>query len=193
MIPWTTACQAPVPMEISRQEYWSRQPIPSPGDLPDPGIEPGSPALQVDSLPDELPGKTPPEWVAFLVSRGSSQPRDQTQVSCIAGRFFTIWDTREAPSLHHRSVILSGSGELGWRCMLNPSGWMRWGTGEEALHVQVTKKNVTLGPSTRATSRFPRNDVPRHLVLDVEFPSKVLQATRVCSCHSHSFPYPFPI
>ena len=39
------------------QEYWSGQPIPSPGDLPDPGIEPETPALQVDSLPAELPGK----------------------------------------------------------------------------------------------------------------------------------------
>ena len=39
------------------QEYWSGKPIPSPGDLPDPGIEPGSPALQVDSLPTELLGK----------------------------------------------------------------------------------------------------------------------------------------
>ena len=36
------------------------------------------------------------EWVAFLFSRGSSQPRDRTQVSCIAGRFFTSWATREA-------------------------------------------------------------------------------------------------
>ena len=44
-------------MEFSRQEYWSGLPFPSPGDLPDPGIEPGSPALQVDSLPSEPPGK----------------------------------------------------------------------------------------------------------------------------------------
>ena len=51
MIPWTVACQAPLSMEFSRQEYWSGLPFPSPGDLPDPGIEPGSPALQADSLP----------------------------------------------------------------------------------------------------------------------------------------------
>ena len=44
-------------MEFSRQEYWSGLPFPSPGDLPDPGIEPGSPALQADSLPSEPPGK----------------------------------------------------------------------------------------------------------------------------------------
>jgi len=44
-------------MEFSRQEYWSGLPFPSPGDLPEPGIKPMSPALQADSLPSELPGK----------------------------------------------------------------------------------------------------------------------------------------
>ena len=48
--PRTVAHQAPLSMEFSRQEYWSGLPFPSPGDLPDPGIEPGSPALQKDSL-----------------------------------------------------------------------------------------------------------------------------------------------
>ena len=52
--PWTAACQAPLSMGFPRQEYWSGLPFPSPGDLPDPGIKPGSPALQVDSLPSEL-------------------------------------------------------------------------------------------------------------------------------------------
>ena len=55
--PWTVACQAPLSMEFSRQEYWSGLPCPSPGDLPDPGIEPRSPALQAESLPFELPRK----------------------------------------------------------------------------------------------------------------------------------------
>ena len=47
---WTVAHQAPLPMEFSRQEYWNELPIPSPGDLPDPGIEPRSSALQADTL-----------------------------------------------------------------------------------------------------------------------------------------------
>ena len=55
--PWTIAHQAPLPIEFCRQEYWSGLPFSSPGDFPNPGIEPGSPALQVDSLPSELPGK----------------------------------------------------------------------------------------------------------------------------------------
>ena len=46
--PWTVAHQAPLSMKFSRQEYWSGLPCPSPGDLPNPGIEPGSPALQAD-------------------------------------------------------------------------------------------------------------------------------------------------
>ena len=56
-MPWTVDLQAPLFMEFSRQEYWSGLPFPSSGDLPDPGIEPGSPALQADSLPTELLGK----------------------------------------------------------------------------------------------------------------------------------------
>ena len=48
--PWTVAYQAPPSMGFSRQEYWSRVPFPSTGDLPNPGIEPGSPAWQADSL-----------------------------------------------------------------------------------------------------------------------------------------------
>ena len=55
--PWTVACQAPLCMGFSRQEYWSGLPFPSPGGLPDPGIELRSPALQTDSLPNELQGK----------------------------------------------------------------------------------------------------------------------------------------
>ena len=55
--PWTVAHQAPLSMEFSRQEYWSGEPSPSPGDLPNPGIEPGAPALQAGSLPSEPPRK----------------------------------------------------------------------------------------------------------------------------------------
>ena len=54
---WTVARQAPLSMGFSRQEYWSGLPFPSPGDLPNPGIKPGSPALQADALSSEPPGK----------------------------------------------------------------------------------------------------------------------------------------
>ena len=51
--PWTVARQAPLSLGFSRQEYWSGLPFSSPGDLPDPGIEPRSPALQADTLTSE--------------------------------------------------------------------------------------------------------------------------------------------
>ena len=67
--PWTVALQAPLSMESSRHEYQSGLPFPSPGDLPDPGIEPGPPAFQEDALPSEPPGKIlPPELCYFLPS-----------------------------------------------------------------------------------------------------------------------------
>ena len=56
-IPWTVAYQAPLSMGFSRQECWSGLPFPSSRDLPDPGIEPGSPTLQADALPSEPSGK----------------------------------------------------------------------------------------------------------------------------------------
>ena len=56
-MPWTVAHQAPLSVEFCRQEYWSGWPFPSPGDLPNPEIEPRSPTLKVDSLPSEPPGK----------------------------------------------------------------------------------------------------------------------------------------
>ena len=55
--PWTVAHQAPQPMGFSRQESWSGLPFPPPGDLPNPGIEPRSPALQADALTSNPPGK----------------------------------------------------------------------------------------------------------------------------------------
>ena len=57
VIPWTVVYQASLSMGFSRQEYWSGLPFSSPGDLPDPGIEPRSSALQADTLPSEPPGK----------------------------------------------------------------------------------------------------------------------------------------
>ena len=57
MTPWTVAYQASLSMGFSVQEDWSGLPFPPPGDLPDPGIEPGSPALRADALPSGPPGK----------------------------------------------------------------------------------------------------------------------------------------
>ena len=63
--PWTVAHQTSLSVEFPRQEYWSGLPFPSPGDLPDPGIQPGPLALQADSLPSEPPGK--PIYLLYLL------------------------------------------------------------------------------------------------------------------------------
>ena len=56
--PWTVASQAPPSLGFSRQEYWTGLPFSSPGDLPNPGMKPGSPVLQADTLPSEPQGKS---------------------------------------------------------------------------------------------------------------------------------------
>ena len=71
-IPWTAAHQASLFMGFSRQGYWSGLPFPSPGDLPDPGIKPRSPALQARSLPTELPGKL--KYIIYKVAGQMLKP-----------------------------------------------------------------------------------------------------------------------
>ena len=66
---WMVACHAPLSLEFSRQEYWSELPFPSPGDLPNPGIEPWSPALQAVSLWSEPPCTPPCEIQSHSVSK----------------------------------------------------------------------------------------------------------------------------
>ena len=63
--PWTIARQAPLSMGFSMQEYWSGLPFPPQGDLPNPGINPRSPALQTDSLLSEPPGKPITQYLNY--------------------------------------------------------------------------------------------------------------------------------
>ena len=82
-------------------------PMPSSRDLPNPGIEPKSPALHEDSLLSELPEKPKDTGMGSIpFSRRSSQPRDRTRVSCSAGGFFTRWATRVAQITCYLSVKL---------------------------------------------------------------------------------------
>ena len=64
---WTVAYQASPSMGFSRKEYWSGLPLPSPGDLPDPGIALRSPALRADALPSEPPGK--PQYTYYTAAK----------------------------------------------------------------------------------------------------------------------------
>ena len=89
--PWTGAHQSPLSMGFSRPEYWSWWPFPSPGDFPNPGIKPGSPALPADSLPSKPPGKPRlsanhtsflegglcgPSWTGWWASRGKKRRKE---------------------------------------------------------------------------------------------------------------------
>ena len=78
--PWTVAHQASPSMGFSRQEYWSGLPVPSPGDLPNPGIKPRSPALQAGILTSEPPGK---KFLQLILSgrHGMSLPRSCFRLS----------------------------------------------------------------------------------------------------------------
>ena len=69
VILWTVAYQDPSYVEFSKQEYWSGLPFPSPGDLPNPGIEPRSPSLQADTLPSEPPGKPKGQHRCWILKR----------------------------------------------------------------------------------------------------------------------------
>ena len=77
--PLTVACQAPLSLGFSRQKHWSGLPFPSPGDLPNPGIEPGSPVLQTDSLPPEPPGK--PQRKSEVRAKYHGSTKDRTNPS----------------------------------------------------------------------------------------------------------------
>ena len=100
--PWTRALQASLSMEFSRQAYWSGLPFPSPRNLPDPGTEPGSPALQADSLPSEPPGSTQlcgryalsqvMEWYSKLcaAARGASPKKIQEQPALMETRHISV-------------------------------------------------------------------------------------------------------
>ena len=85
--PWIVAHQAPLPMEFSRQEYWTGLPFPSPGDLLDPGIKPASPALQADSLSSEPPEKPIHEVASIKGSVVKNESWSCPFYSCGGGTF----------------------------------------------------------------------------------------------------------
>ena len=98
MTPWTVACQAPLSMGILQVRIleWVAMSS-SPGDLPNPGIEPRSPALLVDSIPSEPPGKPKNTGVGSLsLLQWIFLTQESNRLSCIAGGFFTNRVTREA-------------------------------------------------------------------------------------------------
>ena len=93
--PWTVASQALLSMRILMQEYWSGLPCPPPGIFPNQGLNPS--LLHCRLTVYHLSYQGSPrilEWVAYPFSMGFSWPRNRTEVSCIAGGFFTNWASR---------------------------------------------------------------------------------------------------
>ena len=138
--PWTVAYQASPSMEFSRQEYWSGLPFPSPGDLPDPGIEPGSTALEADALTSEpffffslqnLP------WHSCDAKRRVGQERGESQL------FLTLLIHKNSFSPHKFStpLTLSFLEKLGYMLNMEPNtaaegralglSWMALGRPQE--------------------------------------------------------------
>ena len=126
--PWTAAHQAPPSMGFSRQEYWSGVPLPSPMEYTVHGI------LQARIL----------EWVAFPFSRGSSQPRNRTQVSCFVGGFFTSWARKSTTPLFSRI-----SQQMFWVWFLQESKHRQWALSLRLLsklwHREVKCKQRAIG------------------------------------------------
>ena len=104
--PCTVACQAPLSMEFSRQEYWSGLPFPSPGDLPDPEIKPESPALPTDSLPTELQREAQCPVSVVLLLCGVMEKYDKSgRLICNNADLWTAWAaSTPAPSVTPTSV-----------------------------------------------------------------------------------------
>ena len=117
--PWTAAHQAPLSMRFSRQGYWSGLPFPSPGDLPNTGIESGSPALQADSLLAELQGKPTREAPKLFCTTAKIDLISQIGTNfslCITSHKFGRRQWHPTP------VLLPGKSH-GWRSLVGYSPW----------------------------------------------------------------------
>ena len=112
---WTVACQAPLSMGFPRQEYWSELPFPSPGDLLDPEIKPGSPALQEDSLPSELRGKSlaqigTGDRSGALPKQIHGHPGHQNACHCFSQASLKTQFTRDPLRISHFTWLAMSSG-----------------------------------------------------------------------------------
>ena len=150
--PWTIDYQAPLLIEFSRQEHWSRLPFPSPGDLPEPGLNPDFLNCRQMLYHLSHPGKE----VAISSSRGSSWPRNWTHVSCVSWIGWQIlyhYITWEAPprqmGYYNKFIILS------------PRFKKSWGGGSIFLAIAQSSHSVTSRINPSARPRGPASSMPR--------------------------------
>ena len=153
--PGTVAPQAPLSMEFSKQGYWSGLPFPSAGDLHNPGIEPGSPTLQPDSLPNEPPGKTL-QYLKLLENNGYislcctiSSVQSLSRVQLLAIPWIAIYQASlsitNSQSLRKlisiKQVMPSNHLILCWPLLLLPSIVLsiRVSSNESVLHIRWPK------------------------------------------------------
>ena len=117
--PWTVACQAPLSMGFSRQEYWSGLPFPPPGDLPDPGTEPRSPVVQADSLPLRRMWHyfqaVPSRWAGLPYSIMRAKRGNQA-VGCIFSICYWRWSLFNDGQLH-------ATWNTGWGSLRSIASW----------------------------------------------------------------------
>ena len=139
--PWTVAYQASLSMGFSRQEYWSGWPFPSPGDLPNPGIEPGSPSLQADALPSEPPGmlKTGNSFsqLGFFSCQQIAFQRQQFS-SHVHVCVFLDPATNVCYHLDPLCLQIQWGTELSFSCSVPPKS-------EHILHLQASYLNLLFG------------------------------------------------
>ena len=142
--PWTVAHQAPLSKGFSRQEYWRGLPFPFPGDLPNPGIKPTSPALQVDSLLSEPPGKSPQfSDIKSPLLLG----RKLRYIDAPPPLFASPRPSVHPPALHpqrnelHRGSLLP----WGWGGSQEPIWWPVWGEAGQGQGLWVGEQEEGCG------------------------------------------------
>ena len=177
--PWTIACQAPLFMGFSRQGYWSGLPFPSPEDLPDAGIEPGSPILQADAWLSEPAGK--PAMATHSSTLAWKIPRiEEPWLAAVHG----VARSQTSEQLHfHFSLSCIGEGNgtpLQCSCLENPRGRGAWwaavyGVTQSRTRLSCRSSSSSSSSSSRGTLtyflRFYSQVILRILVLCVLYSS----------------------
>ena len=133
--PWNVACQAPLSMGFSRQEYWSRLPCPPPGDFPDPGIKPESlmsPALAGGFFTTSATWEYIKEWNFSIYNKHGGIWRALCWVKPVRQRQI-LYDITYMWNLKNYSKLVNITKKADSRCKENTSGHQGWGKGNIGL------------------------------------------------------------